>query len=727
MKNPYFVFKNRNEHQTMLSLNFKHRLTACLLLFMTVCYPHLKAEDTPAFPGAEGFGRYTTGGRGGAVYHVTSLADDGSEGTFRWAINKGGRRTIVFDVSGTIRLTSALPLSSGNVTIAGQTAPGDGICIADYPFTINASNVIIRFMRFRLGNTYVAYHEGDGLGGMDQENVIVDHCSISWSIDECCSVYGMKNLTVQWCLIAQSLYDAGHSKGAHGYGGNWGGSGASYHHNLLCHHGSRTPRLGPRASTQTDERMDMRNNVIYNWGGLGCYGGEGMNVNIVNNYYKPGPATLQRPDYIQYRIAAPGIRTTSYVQSSPAFLPMLHVWGKYYVDGNHMNGHSDVTADNWTKGVYAQISNANNDYLYTQATKDTIRLSAPLAFLRTTTHTPAQAYDKVLAYAGASLSRDWVDSLMVYDVRNGKASRTGGTNAPGIINSPEDNRPADAPEDWTPWPVLNTGTVPVDTDRDGIPDEWETTHGLNPANAADGATMGAEGYTWLEHYLNSLVAPIMTEGLEGGIPAGETISTPIPTHTNVVLSQATYTGVVGATSPWTFDGGYAISNNNGKTYATGKEQGIKFSRDVPFTVTLPSGVRVDSLRLVGYDNYAGFDAYLSELNGVSFASTQYVFPKKDALGNYTVAAHTIALDPPATASFGLKFGGEQVVVYLELLTTNPSSLQKPAVGNESLGLINVYTLDGRLVRRQIPYKQALESLYPGFYLVGRQKVLIQPR
>ncbi len=144
-------------------------------------------------------------------------------------------------------------------------------------------------------------------------------------------------------------------------------------------------------------------------------------------------------------------------------------------------------------------------------------------------------------------------------------------------------------------------------------------------------------------------------------------------------------------------------------------------------MTLPSGVRVDSLRLVGYDNYAGFDAYLSELNGVSFASTQYVFPKKDALGNYTVAAHTIALDPPATASFGLKFGGEQVVVYLELLTTNPSSLQKPAVGNESLGLINVYTLDGRLVRRQIPYKQALESLYPGFYLVGRQKVLVKPR
>lgn len=719
--------KNPENDCFMIPNASKHQLKTCLLFLMVLLVPNLMAEDTPAFPGAEGFGRYTTGGRGGAVYHVTSLADDGSVGTFRWAINQGGRRTIVFDVSGTIRLTSALPLTTGNVTIAGQTAPGDGICIADYPFTINASNVIIRFMRFRLGNTYVANHEGDGLGGMDQENVIVDHCSVSWSIDECCSVYGMKNLTVQWCLIAQSLYDAGHSKGAHGYGGNWGGSGASYHHNLLCHHGSRTPRLGPRASTQTDERMDIRNNVIYNWGGLGCYGGEGMNVNIVNNYYKPGPATLQRPDYIQYRIAAPGIRTTSYVQSFPAFSPMLHVWGKYYVEGNYLYGHSDVTADNWTKGIYAQISNTNNDNLYTQTTKDTIKRSAPLDFIHTTTHTSTQAYDKVLTYAGASLSRDWVDSLMVYDVRNGKASRTGGSNAPGIINSPEDNRPTDAPEGWSPWPVLMTTTVPMDTDKDGIPDEWETAHGLNASNAADGATMGAEGYTWLEHYLNSLVAPIMTEGLEGGSPTGYTVSTPVSAHTKVVLSQATYTGAASAASPWTFDGGYAISNNNGKTYATGKEQGIKFSSGVPFTVTLPTGVKVDSLRLVGYDNYAEADSYLSELNGVSFASTQYVFPQKDVSGNYTVAAHTVALDPPATGSFGLTFGGKQVVVYLELSTTSTSALPKQTVDNLPHGLVNVHTLDGRLVRRQISHNQALDGLKAGFYLVGRQKVLVQPR
>ncbi|MBQ1701071.1 MAG: pectate lyase, partial [Prevotella sp.] len=301
-------------------------------------------EKQPAFPGAEGFGRYVTGGRGGRVYHVTNLNDSGT-GSLRWALSQPGIKTIVFDVSGTIHLSSALNIG-GNVTIAGQTAPGDGICVADYPCSIKGSNVIVRYMRFRLGNKNVLLDGADGwdgFGGFDQEDLIIDHCSISWSIDECLSVLGNKNTTVQWCLVAQSLVNSGHSKGAHGYGGNWGGSGASFHHNLLAHHTSRTPRLGPRPTTQLDERMDMRNNVIYNFGGNGCYGGEGMKVNIVNNYYKPGPGTPT--SYKGKRIAGIGIRTNKYVEQYPDYEPALHIWGKYFVEGNVNSKYSDVTND----------------------------------------------------------------------------------------------------------------------------------------------------------------------------------------------------------------------------------------------------------------------------------------------------------------------------------------------------------------------------------------------
>ena len=284
-------------------------------------------EKLPAFPGAEGFGRYVTGGRGGTVYHVKNLKDSGYQ-SLRWSLaqNPGKPKIIVFDISGTIHLESELSIPS-NVTIAGQTAPGDGICIADYPCSIHGNNVIVRYMRFRLGNKNVKKDGADGwdgFGGFDQMNWMIDHCSVSWSIDECLSVLGNKNTTVQWCLVAQSLVAAGHSKGNHGYGGNWGGSGASFHHNLLAHHGSRTPRLGPRPTTQLDERMDMRNNVIYNFGGNGCYGGEGMNVNIVNNYYKPGPGSPT--DNKGKRIAGIGIRTNSYIATYPDYAPALHLW-----------------------------------------------------------------------------------------------------------------------------------------------------------------------------------------------------------------------------------------------------------------------------------------------------------------------------------------------------------------------------------------------------------------
>ena len=503
-------------HPNTIIMEIKNLLPTIISLFITTT---MSAQERPiAFPGAEGFGRYTTGGRGGVVYHVRNLNDSG-EGSLRWANSQKGPRTIVFDVSGTIHLKSALKINE-NTTIAGQTAPGDGICIADWPVTLGKNN-IVRYIRFRLGNKYVSKkegdggHEGDGLGAMDSENIIVDHCSVSWSVDECLSVYGSKNITVQWCISAQSLVNSGHSKGAHGYGGNWGGSGASYHHNLIAHHTSRTPRLGPRPGTQTDERMDMRNNVIYNYGKNGCYGGEGMKVNIVNNYYKPGPGSATGT--YGMRISGIGIRTSEYTKHDTdkpnQWDVMWHVWGKYYVDGNVNARYSEVTNDNWTYGIYNQINDSKNDYTYTQETKDTIRLLAPIEFVHVTTHSAEKAYEQVLKYVGASLHRDKVDEMIIDDTRQGTASCTGNGVDAGFINTPDDVKG----DGWSGWPELKSTEASKDTDGDGMPDEWELKNGLNPEDSADGNQTDEQGFTNLEKYMNSIVAEITEGQNEGGI------------------------------------------------------------------------------------------------------------------------------------------------------------------------------------------------------------------
>lgn len=554
---------------------FKHLIAAALTAAISFLASAEEAFGLPSFPGAEGFGAITTGGRGGNVYHVTNLNDSG-EGSFRWACEKSGARTIVFDVSGTIHLKSQLKLKNGNVTIAGQTAPGDGICIADYPFQISAPNVIIRFMRFRLGNealkTNPSAHEGDGLGGMDGQKIMIDHCSVSWSIDECLSVYGSKDITVQWCMATQSLVNSGHSKGAHGYGGNWGGAGASYHHNLIAHHGSRTPRLGPRPGTQLDERMDLRNNVIYNYAGEGCYGGEAMTVNIVNNYYKPGPATQSGAK--GKRMAKPGIRTFSYCikadnlkatarnynkvkgtslttckltvdPSDKGYLTFegddnkyeidipnlciyvdgqtvevstndwgktLHKWGSYYIEGNVNSQYADVSADNWTIGLFNQIDKGSK-VDYHNATEDDLHAFVPIEFAAVTTHSADIAYERVLDFAGASLHRDAYDMMMVGDTRNGDASCIVKGIGKGFINSQDEVVYADGSNGF---PILNSLEAPADSDGDGMPDEWEIANGLNPNEAEDGKASAENGYTNLENYLNSLVAHIMEGGNEGG-------------------------------------------------------------------------------------------------------------------------------------------------------------------------------------------------------------------
>lgn len=700
------------------------RILQSLLTVMTLFVAGSIQAQTPAFPGAEGFGRYTTGGRGGTVYHVTTLEDTGTQGSLRWACNQEGTRTIVFDVSGTIHLKSELRLRHENVTIAGQTAPGDGICIADYPFVISTDNVIIRFIRFRLGNKEVANHEGDGLGGMDLENIIIDHCSVSWSIDECLSVYGSKNLTVQWCIASQSLREAGHSKGRHGYGGNWGGSGASYHHNLIAHHDSRTPRLGPRPSTQTDERMDMRNNIIYNWHGEGCYGGEAMNVNIVNNYYKPGPATDGTTK--QQRIAKIGIRTTDYCTEDDGswneWQPTWHKWGTFYVNGNVNPAQPNVTQDNWTYGIYNQFDdNSKLDNMLTDEAKEEMRLDAPITFTNVTTHSAEDAYERVLEYAGASLRRDWVDELIVNDTRNGQATCTGTkSNIPGIIDSQDDLKQAftDAGDDWSAWPELESEPAPTDTDQDGMPDEWEDANGLDKNNRADGATIGADGYSNLEKYMNSLVQDIMDGGNEGGTMLsgneeydGEGGGDEPSQSVVYVLDNTTYTTSSADGYTWNFNNGFSVSNEAGKAY--GKESGtdlVKYSAE-QFTINIPEGKKVTKVSFYGYNKYADKDSYIAELNGLEYGETDYVFPAKDN-DQAVYRTHDIELATPAEGSMTFTIKGKQCALKISLYTDISTGISDITVERKPTG--KIYNLQGMEVK---------EPLRPGIYIRDGKKFI----
>lgn len=450
----------------------------------------------PAFPGAGGHGKYTTGGRGGRVIYVTTLEDHNNPGSLRYAVNQSGERIILFKVSGTIQLKSRLNITRGNVTIAGQTAPGDGITLRDYPVVVDADNVIIRFMRFRMGDA--ANQEADALGGRYHENIIVDHCSMSWSTDECVSFYHNENFTLQWSIISESLRNSVHGKGAHGYGGIWGGKNASFHHNLLAHHDSRNPRLGETKGSAfaLSDLVDLRNNVIYNWRGNSCYGGEAMNVNIVNCYYKEGPATTKEE------------RIIAIDKLTDAGYPISDTWGKFYINGNVMTGSERATNDNWTYGVYNQY---HSKYTVSAAEKEAMRLSEPLNTGDITTHSAEEAYERILDFGGASLVRDAVDVRILHDVETGTATYMEGGNGStkGII---------DTQEAVGGWPVLHSEEPPADTDDDGMPDDWENANGLDPENSMDAQLKTVDGnYPNIEVYLNSLVSEIVEEQNEGGV------------------------------------------------------------------------------------------------------------------------------------------------------------------------------------------------------------------
>lgn len=453
--------------------------------------------ELAAFPGAEGHAKYVTGGRGGRVIYVTNLNDDTNPGSLRYAISQSGARIILFKVSGTIQLKSRLNITKGDITIAGQTAPGDGITLRDYPVVIDADNVIVRFLRFRMGD--VTNQEADAFGGREIKNVIIDHCSMSWSTDECVSFYHNENFTMQWCIISESLRNSIHDKGAHGYGGIWGGKNASFHHNLLAHHDSRNPRLGEmkgQAFALTD-LVDLRNNVIYNWQGNSCYGAEAMNVNIVNCYYKPGPATTKTE------------RIIAIDKLTEAGYAITNIWGKFYIDGNVLTASTRATADNWTYGVYNQY---NGKYgTVPEADKVAMRLTLPLNPGQVTTHSAEKAYEKVLEYCGASLTKDSVDIRILKDVSTGTATYMNGGNGStkGIV---------DTQDAVGGWPVLESLNAPKDSDDDGMPDNWETANNLNPYSGNDAQLKSVDGvYPNIEVYINSLVAEIVTEQNKEGV------------------------------------------------------------------------------------------------------------------------------------------------------------------------------------------------------------------
>lgn len=474
-------------------MNNKFYILSILLFVFFSCKSQQQVKSTVteeapfAFPGAEGFGKFTTGGRGGKVITVTNLNDDG-EGSLRKAVNSKSPRIIVFSVSGTIHLQSKLNIK-GDVTIAGQTAPGGGICLADYPVALSGDNIIIRFLRFRMGDRYQNKGKVDGagaddaFGGSGRKNIIIDHCSMSWSTDEVCSIYKGDSTTLQWNIISEPLnYSYHFEKGDkdfenHGYGGIWGGSHFSAHHNLIAHCNSRTPRFNGVRLGETVELADFRNNVIYNWGHNNVYGGENGRYNIVNNYYKYGPETKKA---VKYRIVNP---TKSNSIEDP--------YGIFYVTGNFVDGATDITVDN-KLGVHLDKGATEMDKRKALADK---------AFETMPIHlqTAEEAYRDVLKFAGALLPvRDTLDERIVKDVSNrtGRLIDVQG----GYSHGTEYEKTVHA------WPYLKQSEPPLDTDKDGMPDDWELKNKLNPNDAKDAASFTLhKNYSNIEVYINSLV------------------------------------------------------------------------------------------------------------------------------------------------------------------------------------------------------------------------------
>lgn len=451
------------------------RLGIFLSLFTLLIVAVSQAQQL-AFPTAEGYGKYTVGGRGGVVYNVTNLNDSG-EGSLRAAVEAEGPRTVVFRISGNIELESDLRVKHPFITIAGQTAPGDGICVKGYPLLIDADEVIIRHVRVRFGDQ--SGQDSDAISSRYVKNLILDHVSASWSVDETVSIYHCENVTVQWCIISESMFNSNHVKSSHGFGGIWGSNYSTYHHNLIAHHSSRNPRFASGSGY-----TDYRNNVLYNWGYRSAYGAEAQQkgndkfnfstINMVANYYKPGPATDPSK---KAELADPSSRGEDDK-------------GRWYVADNFVEGSPAVTEDNWS-GVRGNSFN---------------KLNEPWDAMPINQQAAKEAFVSVLQNAGATLPRrDAIDIRIVEETRTGTATFEGIYKTVKTVANPMDIVGIiDSQDDVGGWPVLESLPAPADIDHDGMPDDWEIVNDLNPIDAEDRNQLASDGYTMLETYLNSL-------------------------------------------------------------------------------------------------------------------------------------------------------------------------------------------------------------------------------
>ena len=564
----------------------------------------IQAQEAPAFPGAEGHGRYVTGGRGGKVIHVTNLNDSGT-GSLRWALSQSGTKTIVFDVSGYIDLKSQLNVSS-NTTIAGQTAPGDGITLRYYTLYFGkCDNVIVRFIRCRRSQVKDVNDGADATWGRNRKNIIIDHCSFSWSIDEVASFYDNRNFTMQWCNITEGL-NAGHTKGDHSYGGIWGGKNASFHHNFISHVNNRAPRFnGARynwngydtnlyENSIQAERVDFRNCVMYNWGsGNGCYGGPGGGyINMVNNYYKAGPGTSNKTRVTQVSVSD---ATNGGDNPFPGYA------SRYYINGNYVTAASSPENYDWNgvkfdSGLYTingekYIADPNHYYGENQTyVKNTsgvdcirLKLDEPIDAGEVTTHKAQTAFEKVLKYCGASFVRDACDVRYAEEAENGTTTFKGAfVKRAGILDVINDPEGTEDPSTAS-YPTLREEqrSADFDTDGDGIPDEWEIANGLNPSDDSDGNayTIDTKGYyTNLEVYLNSIVEDIMKGG---NADAEDAVEEYYPTYISTSGIKGISYGSEAIKTTYTTISGQNINNaGHGvyimvKHFADGTKQAIK--------------------------------------------------------------------------------------------------------------------------------------------------------